>query len=148
MGVMDAICALPVDVLELLLPRTRMLLKEELIAQDMHRVGKVAEVAKQVEDPPMPVIHAKMEEVKTGGSVRWPNRPVEDICAATARVFPTMIVRKVHAQVIAARALVLASALSAQVDVITPFFPPACKAQSSDSFGLDNYNKVCLSVLQ
>lgn len=92
----------------------------------MRRVSEVAEIAKQVGDTLMPIIHAKMEELKTGGSVSWPNRPVEEIRAAPARVFPTNIVRKVYAKVMAARVLVLASAQSARGDVITPLFPPAC----------------------
>lgn len=112
------------------MPRTRMLIKEELIAQDMRRVGEVAEIAKQVGDTLMPVIHAKMEELKTEGSVSWPNRPVEEIRAAPALVFPTKIFRQVYAKVMAARVLALASTQSARGDVITPLFPPACKAQS------------------
>lgn len=78
----------------------------------------------------------------------WPNRPVEDICAATARVFPTKMVRKAYLNVITARVTALALVSSAGGDVITPIFPPACKLPSSSPFVPSNFNKVFLGTLQ
>lgn len=64
-----------------------------------------------------------------------------EIEAALSCVFPTKVARKVCTHIMVARGFALASLVSARGDVITPFFPPACKSQSSDPFVVDN----CLS---
>lgn len=130
------------------LPRTRLLLNEELVAQDVRRAGEAADVAAQVAAVLLPKIEAIVGSSSAAPQVNWQNRPVEEIRAATARAFPTKLVRKVYAKMLSARVMALSVTLSASGDVITPLFPPACKLPTSDPFVLDNFTKVLLSVLQ
>lgn len=130
------------------MPRTRSVISEELIAQDVRRAGEAADVAALLADALLPKIEAVLESSGTSTLVSWQNRPVEEIRAATAHAFPTKLVRKVYAKMLSARVLALSVLVSACGDVITPLFPPACKLPTSDPFVLDNFNKVLLSVLQ
>lgn len=130
------------------MPRTRTVIKEELVAQDVRRGGEADVVVKKVAEALLPTIVAKIEECAASPPIVWTNRPVEEIRAATARVFPTKLVRKVYAKMLSTRVLALATLLAAQGDVVTPLFPPACKLPTSDPFVIDNFNKLLLSILQ
>lgn len=130
------------------MPRTRAVVKEELIAQDLRREREVAYISQQVADVLLPKLESKIESVSAAPTVGWANRPVEEIRAATSRVFPTKLIRKAYLKALTARMLALAMLLSAEGDVITPFFPPASKLPSSDPFVTRNFNKVILGALQ
>lgn len=130
------------------MPRTRSVISEELIAQDVRRAGEASDVAALLADKLLPKIEAMLHSSSAAKHVSWQNRPVEEIRAATARAFPTKLVRKVYAKMLSARVLALSILVSASGDVITPLFPPACKLPTSDPFVLDNFNKVLLSILQ
>lgn len=130
------------------LPRTRAVINEELVAQDVRRAGEAADVAAQVAAVILPKMEAIIESSGAAPQVSWQNRPVEEIRAATARAFPTKLVRKVYAKMLSSRVMALSVSLSASGDVITPLFPPACKLPTSDPFVVDNFTKILLSVLQ
>lgn len=95
-----------------------------------------------------PKMEAKIEACRAAPLMDWPDRAVDKVRAATARVFPTKLVRKAYLKVITARVMVLFVRLSASGDVITPFFPPACKLPSSSPFVTANFHKVILGTLQ
>lgn len=130
------------------LPRTRSVINEELVAQDVRRANEAAEIGAHVTAALLPKIDAIVQSSSAMPNVSWQNRPVEEIRAATARAFPTKLVRKVYAKMLSSRVLALSVLLSASGDVITPLFPPACKLPTSDPFVLDNFTKILLSVLQ
>ncbi|OSX70604.1 hypothetical protein BU14_0711s0001, partial [Porphyra umbilicalis] len=58
------------------------------------------------------------------------------------------LIRKVYAEKMCIRMLVLFNLLDASGDVLTPFFPPQAKLESSDPFALKHLERTCLSVVQ
>ena len=128
-------------------PFARAVVREELAAAAINP-DVVAETAKQVVDRVLPAMDAHIKAITAPVQVPWPQRPVEDIRAAAARVFPNKVVKKTMAHFAAIRILVLTAQAAADGDVLTPFFPPACKKDVGDQFALAHFRVLCLSVLQ
>jgi len=75
-------------------------------------------------------------------------RSDNEVKLATSKVFPNKLIRKVYAEKMCIRMLVLFNLLDASGDVLTPFFPPQAKLESSDPFALKHLERTCLSVVQ
>ena len=108
----------------------------------------VAKTANQVVDRVLPAIEAHIKAITAPVEVPWPQRPVEDIRAAAARVFPNKVVKMTMAQFAAIRILILTAQAAADGDVLTPFFPPASKKDVGDQFALSQFRVLRLSVVK
>ena len=104
-------------------------------------------VAAEVVNAAVPAFAAAVPAVRAP-EVAWSRRSEEEIKLATAKVFPNKLIRKVYADMLCLRVLALYDLASACGDVLTPFFPPQAKLESSEPFVLAHFNTMCVSVLQ
>jgi len=122
----------------------RAIVRQESAAAAAANIGAVAT---EVVNSAVPAFAAAVPAVGVPAVARSP-RSDEEVKLATTKVLPNKLIRKVYAEKMCIRMLVLFNLLDASGDVLTPFFPPQAKLESSDPFALKHFEGMCLSVLQ
>jgi len=132
--------------LNFLIGPLRAVMREEL-ASAAPPAANVSTVATEVVNAAVPAFAAAVP-VANVPRVEWALRGEDEIKLGTTKVFPNKLIRKVFAEKMCIRMLVLFNLVDSCGDVLTLFFPPQSKADSSDPFVLKHFDTFCLSVLQ